>query len=277
MTKAADLPAPPGYLLEGRYLAESLIARGPTANIFRGTDTWSGELVAIRCLRPDREDVEPRFRRRAERLFGLTSPRFLRAIHLGDDREGRPFLVTELLFGRGVQTLGRVRWEVGCEIGRQAARALAEMHIHGLHHGDLRPSTLFVVASAEGGSRVKLLDLGIGDRFATEGKDIRALAGVLHALLTGAPPLPGRTPQTGLGFAVPDAPPALVGQLVGWLHVADRAPGTTAAEMAEVLGSWVSEATDVERTAPRPSAPSIDIIVLPKSAAAVFAGESDDD
>ncbi len=49
--------SPPSYLLEGRYLAEKLVARGETADVFSGNDTWSGEHVAIRRLRSD-ERVE---------------------------------------------------------------------------------------------------------------------------------------------------------------------------------------------------------------------------
>ncbi len=30
----------PTYLLEGRYLAESLLAQGETTDVFKGKDTW---------------------------------------------------------------------------------------------------------------------------------------------------------------------------------------------------------------------------------------------
>ena len=164
--------APPTYLLEGRYLAEKLLAHGETAELFSGTDTWSGEHVAIRRLRADRPDRASAFRRMSERLFGTASARLLRAISIGEDRDGLPFLVTELLVGRDVGRLGRVRWEV----------AIAEMHLLGLHHGALRASTFFVAASSAGGSRVKLLDLGTGERTATAAKDVRALVAILHRL-----------------------------------------------------------------------------------------------
>jgi hypothetical protein len=132
---SSDSPTPPSYLLEGRYLAEKLVAHGDTADVFSGTDTWSGEIVAIRMLRADRRDRASAFRRMSERLFGTASAKLLRAMHIGEDRDGNPFLVTELLMGRDVERLGRVRWEVACEVTRQAAAAIAEMHISGLHHG----------------------------------------------------------------------------------------------------------------------------------------------
>ena len=141
-------PAPPSYLLEARYLAETHVARGETADVFAGTDTFSGEHVAVRRLRADRTERTAAFQRMSERLFGATSARLLRAIAMGEDRDGLPFLITDLLVGRDVQRLGQVRWEVACEVTRQCAAAVAEMHLLGLHHGDLRPSTFFVGASA---------------------------------------------------------------------------------------------------------------------------------
>ena len=150
-----DSAGPPSYLLEKRYLAEEHLHRGDTADVFRGTDTWSGELVAVRVLREDRPELESVFRRRAERLFGFASSRVVRPIYLGETRDGRPLLVTELLVGRGADSFGRVRWEVACEIARQAMRALAEMHLHGLVHGDLRPSKIFVASSSAGGWRAR--------------------------------------------------------------------------------------------------------------------------
>jgi serine/threonine protein kinase len=215
---SSDSPTPPSYLLEGRYLAEKLVAHGDTADVFSGTDTWSGEIVAIRMLRADRRDRASAFRRMSERLFGTASAKLLRAMHIGEDRDGNPFLVTELLMGRDVERLGRVRWEVACEVTRQAAAAIAEMHISGLHHGALRASTFFVAAASAGGSRVKLLDLGTGDRTATAAKDVRALCAILHRLLVGRPPLPAQARPARLLSNVNGAPPGLEDALGRWLY-----------------------------------------------------------
>jgi serine/threonine protein kinase len=261
-------PAPPTYLLEGQYIAVEHLATGHTSEVFSGTDTWSGQLVAIRMLREDRRDKAAMFRRMAERLFGLASARIVRPLVVGDDRDGQPFLVTELLVGRGLSKVGKVRWEVGCEIVRQAALAVVEMHLNRLHHGALRDASFFVASSNEGGSRVKLLDLGTGDRAATEAGDVRALAGVLHRLLLGRPALPASARQAGtsLGATIPDAPPELEDLLLQWLVAGTELGGPiTAAELAGALRELLDPTREPDDRG-RDSATALPaVIVLPKS------------
>ena len=269
--------APPSYLLEGRYLAETHVSRGATADVFAGSDTWSGEHVAVRRLRADRPDRAAAFRRMSERLFGATSARLLRAIAMGEDREGLPFLITELLVGRDVERLGQVRWEVACEVTRQCAAAVAEMHLLGLHHGDLRASTFFVGASAAGGSRVKLLDLGTGERTATAVKDVRALVAILHRLLIGRPPLPPKARST-LKLNVAGVPPALEQSLGRWLDADGE--GFRAEEMAiELLD--IRNASHGEfwsgAQAPPPPSRGPSVSVQPRSSMIILGPEDDDD
>ncbi|HSO32816.1 MAG TPA: lipopolysaccharide kinase InaA family protein [Labilithrix sp.] len=272
-----DRPEPPSYLLEARYLAETHVARGETADVFSGSDTYSGEHVAVRRLRPDRLDRAAAFRRMSERLFGTTSARLLRAIAMGEDREGLPLLVTELLVGRDVQRLGQVRWEVACEVTRQCAAAVAEMHLHGLHHGDLRPSTFFVGASTAGGSRVKLLDLGTGDRTATATKDVRALVGILHRLLLGRPPLPAKVRST-LKLNVTGTPPALEQSLGRWLDTDGE--GFTAEDMAtellEIRNASHGEFWSGAKAQPQPPSAGR-VSVAPRSSMIFLEGSEDDD
>ncbi len=272
-----DRPEPPSYLLEGRYLAETHLARGETADVFSGSDTFSGEHIAVRRLRPDRPERKAAFQRMAERLFGTTSARLLRAIAMGEDREGLPLLITELLVGRDVQRLGQVRWEVACEVTRQCAAAVAEMHLHGLHHGDLRPSTFFVGASAAGGSRVKLLDLGTGDRTATAAKDVRALVGILYRLLLGQPPLPAKV-RTTLKLNVAGIPPTLEQSLGRWLDADGE--GVTAemmtTELLEIRNASHGEFWSGARSETQPP-PGARVSVVPRSSMILLDGNDDDE
>lgn len=272
-------PAPPSYLLEGRYLAEKLLAHGETAELFSGTDTWSGEHVAIRRLRADRPERASAFRRMSERLFGTASARLLRAISIGEDRDGLPFLITELLVGRDVERLGRVRWEVAIEITRQAALAIAEMHLHDLHHGALRASTFFVAAVSAGGSRVKLLDLGTGDRNATAAQDVAALAAMLHRLLVGKAPLPASDRPARLLLDVAGAPPLLEESLRAWLDA--NGEGVAASDIATTLKAII-DATSTEfwagapKTGPHVPVPRTSMIVLGEERRDVDGDEGDD-
>ncbi|MBX3191097.1 MAG: hypothetical protein KF819_29135 [Labilithrix sp.] len=272
---SASPPPPPSYLLEGRYLAEARIARGETADVFSGTDTWSGEQIAIRVLRADRKDREAQFRRMSERLFGAASARLLRAIHIGEDRDGLPFLVTERLAGRDVASLGRVRWEVACEITRQAAAVLAEMHLSGLHHGSLRATSLFVAASSAGGSRVKLLDLGVGDRSATAAKDVIALAGILHRLLVGRPPLPAKIRGAQLKLNIAGMPPGVEEALGRWLALDPAGESITAGDVAAELKSIVDAGSDAAQAVSMPPGVDTGVRMLPKSSI-IFFDEEDE-
>ena len=269
-----DKPRPPlgsapEYLLEGRYLAEGTLALGEVAEVFKGTDTWSGEQIAIRRLRADRRDKDALFRRMNERLFGATSARLVRAIHMGEDRDGYPFLVTELLVGRDVEKLGKVRWEVACEVTRQASQVIAEMHLNGLFHGSLTPSSLFVATSNAGGSRVKLLGLGTGERSATASKDVRSLVGILHRLLLGMPPLPTKARTAKVRIAIPGVPPLMEETLEKWL--AAEGEGFTAQDMADELKALVDASHELPRSGPELPGPR----VVPKTSMIVFDGEDD--
>jgi len=257
-------PTAPSYLLEGRYLGVDFIGRGELADVFSGTDTWSGELVAVHRLRVDRGGQRAAFRRRAERLFGLTSARVVRAIATGDDRDGNPYLITELLIGRAVDKLVRVRWEVACEITRLAALAVAEMHVNGLQHGALVARSFFVASSSDGGPRVKLLDLGVGDRTATAAKDRRALAAILHRMLLGTPPLPVKAGAPPPVVRLADAPDELGVWLGQWLAAPDDDPTASPTEIAAALRKLLDpegERIDGDRE----SAPMPELLVFPKN------------
>lgn len=219
------VPKLPKSMLEGRYLAERPLVRGETVDVFAGMDTWSGEQVAIRRLRPDRLERGPHFRRKSERLFGTTSARLVRAIHFGDDRVDIPFLVTELLHGRSAEALGKVRWEVAAELTRQAAMALSEFAVLECFHGSLEPSTIFVANSIEGGARVKLLDLGVGDCHASAEGDARDLARVLRLLVAG------NLEQE----EIPGAPVRLGPLVTYWMDIAEATPAEIAGELKSLL------------------------------------------
>jgi hypothetical protein len=279
MADRSLLPDPPSYLLEARYLAERHVARGETADVFAGTDTYSGEHIAVRRLRADRPERATAFRRMAERLFGATSARLLRAIAMGEDREDLPFLVTELLVGRDVLRLGQVRWEVACEVTRQCAVAVAEMHVLGLHHGALRPSTFFVGASTAGGSRVKMLDLGTGDRTATAAKDVESLVAILHRLLLGTPPLPVQA-RGALKLRVAGIPPSLEQALADWLATdpSSFSAEAMATQLLEIRnashGDFWSGATSLPSGSTEPLGT---ISVNPRSSVLILGGTDSDD
>ncbi len=78
--------------------------------------------------------------------------------------DGRPYLVTELLEGEGLdRLLARRRsfaWPVAVAMLDDVAAALEAAHARGVVHRDVKPGNVFV-SKADGGVRAKLLDFGL--------------------------------------------------------------------------------------------------------------------
>jgi hypothetical protein len=130
--------------------------------VYRARDPRLGRTVAIKVL-PAAVSADPsrrhRFEHEARAAGQLNHPNVL-AVHDVGDREGTPYLVTELLEG---ETL-RERLQAGALPSRKAtdhalqvARGLAAAHDKGIVHRDLKPENLFLTKDGI----VKILDFGL--------------------------------------------------------------------------------------------------------------------
>jgi hypothetical protein len=144
-----------------RYEIESLIGRGGMGEVYRAIDTRLRRKVALKMLRPDRENAEAvaRLFREARAAAMLTHPNTV-AIHDIGEAAGIFYIVMELVTGapllayvgdERVPAARKLSWLV------DVARALSAAHKAGLVHRDVKPSNVMV--SDEG--IVKVLDFGL--------------------------------------------------------------------------------------------------------------------
>lgn len=220
----------------GRYRLEQLLGEGGMGQVFRGYDTGTERVVAVKVLRTHTA-ADPmfreRFRREAKAAAALADPHVVPIFDYGEI-EGRLFICMQYLDGEGIDALlarsGPMAVEAAVSVLTQAAAALQAAHAAGLVHRDVKPSNLFITTNGS----VYLIDFGIAraagetgltttgatigtfaymapERFTTGVVDARAdvyaLACVLFELLTGHTPFPVSSVEQQIAAHLTQAPP----------------------------------------------------------------------
>ncbi len=147
-----------------------LIGRGGMGDVYKGTDTQTGQPVAIKELKPDivaqdRGMVE-RFVREGEALRQLNHPNIVKMLAAveepaTDSQPNAHFLVMEYVSGGSLHDLlsneGQLSLERTLKIGLELADALTRAHHLGIIHRDLKPANILL---AQDGTP-RLTDFGI--------------------------------------------------------------------------------------------------------------------
>ncbi|UJR80163.1 Serine/threonine protein kinase [Sandaracinus amylolyticus] len=154
-------------MLAGRYQLLDTLGEGSNAVVWRALDSASGNLVAIKRLRPEIARVEEwraRLRREGRAIVTLRHPGVVRVSELGEEDGGAPYLVMELFYGETLATrlarVARLGVEEALAIAVPLLDALAAVHAHGLVHRDVKPSNVMLVKELRS-DRVVLLDFGL--------------------------------------------------------------------------------------------------------------------
>jgi eukaryotic-like serine/threonine-protein kinase len=275
----------PGEQIE-HYRIDDVVARGPMASVFRGTDLRTNLPVAIKAPQMAAES-DPvffeRFRREAEIGRKLDHPGVVK-VFPREDRNG-VYLVMEWVDGqllRNVLAQGKLPVERAVKIAIEICDALYYIHSRGVVHRDLKPENIVV----ESEDRIKLIDFGIageeGARRLTFGKfsnvmgtpdyispeqiqgkrsdarsDVYALGAILYEMLTGKAPFQGDNPFAIMNDRLlnhpvppreinPDIPPALQEIIYRALERDRRNRYASANEMAWDL-AHMDQVTPAER------------------------------
>jgi hypothetical protein len=153
---------------------DNLVGQGGMARVYQGTDLNTGELVAIKILRPElvagREELVARFVREGEALRQLDHPCIVKLL-AATEEEGQHYLVMEYVGGSLSDLLAHqdlLPPSRVLDITLDLVDALTRAHRLGIVHRDLKPGN--VLLSEDGTPR--LADFGLallaGDRDVTQ-------------------------------------------------------------------------------------------------------------
>ncbi|NNE01072.1 MAG: serine/threonine protein kinase [Pirellulaceae bacterium] len=147
----------------GRFEVGELLGTGTVGTIFAGTDTKSGQQVAIKQLNLQAGKdplIRARFKRETSVLERLQHPNIV-SFYGGGVDDATLYYAMERVDGGTVKMLlesgGALPWPVVVDLAIQLCSALQCAHNHGVVHRDLKPGNLFLTLDGQ----LKLGDFGI--------------------------------------------------------------------------------------------------------------------
>lgn len=148
----------------GRYRLREVLGEGGMSTVF-AAERSDGEIercVALKVLRPEVLSLETArgFENEKRVLAGLEHPAIARLYDAGRTREGRPFLVMELVRGTPIDrfcTARRLALRPRIELFLAVCAAVEHAHRHGVIHCDIKPGNVLVTDDGQ----PKLVDFGV--------------------------------------------------------------------------------------------------------------------
>ena len=239
-----------GSVVAGKYRIERVLGQGGMGYVVAATHLDLGTPVALKFLHPhmlENRDVVDRFKREARASAQLRGENVCRVSDVGTTENGQPFMVMELLQGQDLNSMLRERGPlqpmVVAEIMLQTCLALAEAHMIGIVHRDVKPGNLMLTTRPDGTMCIKVLDFGVAkapeaqdfsltqtssvigspgymspeqlksSKGATVRSDIWSLGIVMYELVTAVKPWQGESiTELALKVAM-DPPPPLAGRV----------------------------------------------------------------
>jgi serine/threonine-protein kinase len=185
--------------------------------VYEADDCVDGGRVALKLLRAEHgrdSEFHRRFRREASILETLRHPAIVRVVRTGSDERGQAFIAMELLSGRTMRQRldrdGRLSPSALVPIVEGICAGLEAAHAHGVLHGDLAPTNVFLVDDPSERTFVKLVDFGLSkiyglERLTRTGEVIGTPHYMAPELLTGQGTIDGRIDIYSLGVILYEA------------------------------------------------------------------------
>jgi serine/threonine-protein kinase len=157
----------------GVYRLTERLGEGGMGEVWRARHHLLARDAAIKVIHPERllaggEETKAllaRFEREAQATAALESPHTVELYDFGVTEEGTFFYVMEFLDGLDLDSLVRRHGPVPSErvvrILVQVCHSLADAHVHGLVHRDVKPANVFLCRKGLDTDFVKVLDFGL--------------------------------------------------------------------------------------------------------------------
>lgn len=161
-------PVTVGQVLAGKYRVDEVIGIGGMGVVVAATHVALHQRVALKFMLESalaNAEATARFLREARAAVRLRSEHVARVLDVGTLENGAPYIVMEYLEGEDLSLYLRRRGSLAvaeaAELVLQACDALAEAHVLGIVHRDMKPANLFLTRRADDSPLVKVLDFGI--------------------------------------------------------------------------------------------------------------------
>ena len=240
-----------GEVLAGKYRVERIPGRNGLGVLVQVRHMELGQEVTLKFLVPDAcmyPEFVQRFIREARAAVKIQGEHVARVTDVGRLESGAPYMVREFLRGPDLSEVLKVRGALpiaeACDYIIQAAEAVAEAHVLGIAHRNLRPTTLVVTRRSDGAPLVKVFDFAAAealhvDTFTKRSvslvgssallaslpylspeqvrdphnvdfrADVYGLGAILYELLSGIPPFEAESAPALLAMVAADSPARL--------------------------------------------------------------------
>ncbi len=153
-----------GKKLEGRYQLLELVGVGGMANVYKGQDLKTGNIVAVKILREEfmqNEELVRRFKNESKAISILDHPNILKVYDVSVTDKIQ-FIVMEYLDGITLKEYmnrrgGPLTWKETLHFVEQILLALEHAHSKGVVHRDIKPQNVMLLSDGS----VKTMDFGI--------------------------------------------------------------------------------------------------------------------
>jgi serine/threonine protein kinase len=187
MTTAAD--AAVGRVVDGTYVLEACLGSGGMGSVYSARHVRLDKAFALKLIRQkhlDSEGGRRRFEVEARALGRLDHPNIVRVTDYGiDEDDGTPYLVMELLRGRGLKEVldeqGPLAPERAIALVEDVAAGLDHAHRAGILHRDLKPRNIILCPDDSAGERALIVDFGLARFVAPSASDSRSQRSGLEA------------------------------------------------------------------------------------------------